>query len=513
MTESPLLGTLLSVRVDGRINASHTVFIRHSHDGSRAFAPTPANSGGSPNAYPSNWSTTRTRADQSLAGLTSVLRPTLVNDLRVSYFGIRVRASAADEDACPGCLGIGAPSITIQQAGLVIGNSSATDNLEGRFELNDVLTWQKGRHRVAVGADWERNRDRNLIWNNDPVTMTLFAPDRVSTYNERVAPELTIPLPATFETIGDILRLPVRTVTISVGDPGVPHEDGSPFRTWNTVWLYAEDAWRLHDRVTVTYGLGLGIDGVLNHDLRKPALLAPILGVNGLGPTKNDWTNFAPAAGVAWTISSDRKTVVHAAAGRFLGPHGLTSSMDNERVALGPPGLGRQPFPASSILNPLTTIPGVLQGAALDFAAPSLFTGAVLMSVLPQLQASLLQARTSAEPGVQQIQLTKQAAAAIFPVNAPNPAAVHVNVGVQHELAHGVVVGADVVYRRFTHVPQNGGWIDLNHFNRVPALSGPVIRKCNSAAEARDPQAVCSMGQINVQVAPSFSTKASCTCR
>ena len=130
-------------------------------------------------------------------------------------------------------------------------------------------------------------------------------------------------------------------------------------RRWNTVWLYAEDAWRLHDRVTLTYGLGWGFDGVLNHDLSKPALLAPLLGSDGLGPTRPAWDNFAPAAGVIWTPSSDRKTVLRAAAGRFFRPHGLTSSMDAERVALGPPGLGRQLVPGSAILNPLPGIPGV----------------------------------------------------------------------------------------------------------------------------------------------------------
>ena len=80
ITPNPLVGNLLSLRADGRINASHSVFIRYSHDGNRAFMPLV----GSVNAYPSNWSTLGTRASQSVVGLTSVVRPTLVNDLRVS---------------------------------------------------------------------------------------------------------------------------------------------------------------------------------------------------------------------------------------------------------------------------------------------------------------------------------------------------------------------------------------------------------------------------------------------
>ena len=72
---------------------------------------------------------------------------------------------------------------------------------------------------------------------------------------------------------------------------------------------------------------------------------------------------------------------------------------------------------------------------------------------------------------------------AIFPADVSNPSAVHVNVGVQRELAPGMVLSADIVYRRFLDVPQNGGSIDVNHFNSV---RGPVIRAC-VAAEATDP--------------------------
>jgi hypothetical protein len=51
-----------------------------------------------------------------------------------------------------------------------------------------------------------------------------------------------------------------------------------------------------------------------------------------------------------------------------------------------------------------------------------------------------------------------------------------------------------------THVPQNGGWIDVNHYDSV---RDPVIRRCDTTApEAEDPQALCSRGPINVQVAP-----------
>ena len=261
----------------------------------------------------------------------------------------------------PGCLGHGAPSITVSQTGLVIGNSAHVDNLERRFQLNESIVWQRNTHRVRAGVDWAHSRDRNFIRINEPVTMTLFSPDRVRASNAlpQAPPDLRIPLPAAFNTLDDLLQLPLQSMTIGIGDLGVPQEDGSPVRSWNTVWLYAQDAWRLHERLTMNYGLGWGFDGVLNHDLSKPALLEPLLGTGGLGPTRNDWTNFAPILGLAWTPAADGKTVVRGGASRF---HGLQDSRARWTRSASRRPAGAQPADASgtSILNTRSGIPNVL---------------------------------------------------------------------------------------------------------------------------------------------------------
>jgi hypothetical protein len=328
--------------------------------------------------------------------------------------------------------------------------------------------------------------------------MTLWSPDQVRAHNARVSAEQHIPLPAAFTTIDDILRLPLQSMNISVGEPGVPQEGGGEWRRWNTIWMYAQDAWRAHERLTITYGLGWAFDGVLNHDLRKPDLLAPLLGADGLGPTRKNWTNFAPAAGVVWSMTDKGDTLLRAGAGRYYRMHGLTSSMDAERAALGPPGQ-RQVFAGSSIQNPLAGIAGVLPGRALDFRVdPTRFTGADVMTILPSTRAELLRTLEEANRNVAQIQITKQAPAAIFPERVASPSAVHVNVGVQQRVGQGTVVSVDLVYRRFADVNQGAAALDLNRFNRA---TGPVIPRCN-ANDARDPQAMCSRNQILIYKAP-----------
>ena len=159
VTGSPLVGDLFTARLDAKVSERHTLFARYSHDGSRAFGPA-AIGGGSPNAYPSNWNRIVTNADQGLVALTSVLRPTLVNDLRLSVFAVSSRSGNAREEDCPRCLGLGQPSIGIALTGLVIGNATTTDNLARRFHLTDSIIWQATAHRVRAGLDWEYNRDR-----------------------------------------------------------------------------------------------------------------------------------------------------------------------------------------------------------------------------------------------------------------------------------------------------------------------------------------------------------------
>jgi hypothetical protein len=243
----------------------------------------------------------------------------------------------------------------------------------------------------------------------------------------------------------------------------------------------------------VNYGLAWSFDRNLNYDLSKPRLLAPILGENGLGRTKKDWKNFSPALGVTWTPSSDRKTTVHYGAGLFY-DFLFQAGLDSERVALGPPGLGRQTFQGASILNPVPGISGVPLDTPLDFRRPTLFKGTDLITALPGIRDSLLQSSQNADRSFRQIEVTKTGSG-LNASEVPTASALHVNAGIQREIAKNFVVNADVVFKRFNHFPF--GPIDANHFS---SIGGPAIPAC-LAAERNDPQALCSNGPITV-VAP-----------
>jgi hypothetical protein len=311
ITTSPLFGDQFSVRLDGRISDRHSVFIRHSHDGAREIAPSPS-SGNLQTAYPSQWVRQVAWVDQSLLGLTSTFRPTLVNDLRFSYLFSSTSESAPELQDCPGCLGMGAPTINIPQVALFIGNSASGYNLGRRFHLTDMVTWLRATYRVRFGLEWEYNRGGIRAWANEPATLTLHSPG--------LARQNNLPLPDVFRTIDDILQLPLRSVTVSVGDPSVAQEDGGRVRHWPTTRLFIQDTWRVLPGLTANYGLAWIMDRNLNYDLRKPSLFAPLLGNEGLGPPRKSWRNFSPVVGLAWAPATLVKTIIRAGAGLYYEP-------------------------------------------------------------------------------------------------------------------------------------------------------------------------------------------------
>ena len=161
ITPSPSSGNQLSARLDWLANAKNSVFVRQSHEGGFSFAPTTLLAAGQL-AYPSAWTRQPDWADQSLLGWTSPNSVRIGSTiLRLSYFFVSSAEQASTSANCPGCLGIGAPSITV--ADLIIGTSTTTTVLGRRYELNDAMTWRSQfthrpvRSAIGEGDDARRS--------------------------------------------------------------------------------------------------------------------------------------------------------------------------------------------------------------------------------------------------------------------------------------------------------------------------------------------------------------------
>ena len=497
ITASPTTVDQFGARLDWIVNSKNSLFLRQSHEGGFAFAPTTVNGQGSA-AYPSAWTRQPEWTDQSILGFTSQLSPNFVNELRFSYFFVSSSEDAPLESDCPGCLGIGAPSINV--ADLFIGNSTTTKVLGRRFHLNDVVAWQKSTHTIRFGGDWEITRGGRTDLNDNPVTMNLFSPEDVALFNSTQTPSNRIPLPSSFLTLPDILQLPLMNFQLGIGNPHVPQANFGNTRISPLAHLFVQDTWRLRPQFTLIYGLGWSFDAPLNYDLRKPTYLEPVLGANGLVRVSHNWTNFSPSLGFAWSPTPDGKTLIRGGFGVYYDTQSSFAIGDDERVSLGPRGVGRGTYFGAGIPNPLTDVPGVPVGTFLNFSSPTQFTGASLMEALPTIQADLAASRgdpNNRDFSVVNVQTDKQGS--IVNRYMPNESAIHIDVGVQRQISREFVINADFVARLFNHISgDDPEFLDVNHFM---SARSPVLPICLTDAERNDPYAECSSGPISVSEA------------
>ncbi len=493
---SPYDGTQPSAKLDYRINDRHSAFLRYSHDGNKSFGPR----GGA--NLPSNWLVNRNWADQGIFGLTSTLSNSFVSDFRFAYHYWSNRNVFPTEAECPGCIGLGFPSIQIQGSGVTLGNT--TNAPQGRdirrYNFVENMTWQKGAHRMRFGGAFE-NSPFNGYWAfGEPAATQVFGPDIL--IQNRIPISLW-GLPNNFTSNADLMKLPIQAFALGIGDPSQPPpynaQNARNNRRYHAYW---QDTWRVKPRFTLNYGVGYVFESTLaNHDLSKPALLAPIM--DSLEPTKQDKNNFSPSVGFAWNVGKDNKTVVRGGFGIYYDTRELSQRL-GERAAIGPVGNGRQQIVSTAIPSPVAIpspaagLPAVTVGAPLFFTLPTGFTLGTLMQNLTQIKAQVAATLTNPNPNdlsVRNINVTKQGTD-LFQNNYPSPYSRHISLGVQREVIRNLVVTADFVYRHF--YKQEVGTIDYNRFNRV---AGPVIPRCANTAQANDPRANCSLGPIEFRPA------------
>ncbi|MDZ4798877.1 MAG: carboxypeptidase regulatory-like domain-containing protein [Bryobacteraceae bacterium] len=493
---SPYDGLQPSVKFDYRITEKHNLFLRYSHDGNKSFGPR----GGA--NLPSNWLVNRNWADQSILGLTSTLSSHLVNDFRFAYHYWSNRNVFPTEAECPGCIGLGLPSISIQGSGVTLGNT--TNAPQGRdvrrYNIVENMTWQKGSHRMRFGGTLE-NSPFNGYWAfGEPAATQVFGPDLL--LQNRIPISLW-GLPNQFTSNADLMKLPLQAFALGIGDPSQPPpynaQNARNNRRYHAYW---QDTWRVKPRFTLNYGLGYVFESTLaNHDLNKPALLAPIM--DSLAATKKDWNNVSPSVGFAWNVGKDNKTVIRGGAGIYYDTRELSQRL-GERAAIGPVGNGRQQIVSTAVPSPIALpspapgLPAVTVGSPLFFTLPSGFTLGNFMQFLPQIKAQVEATLTNPNPNdlsVRNINITKQGTD-LFQNNYPVSYSRHLSVGVQRQVMRDLVVTVDFVYRHF--FKQEVGTIDYNRFNRV---QGPVIPRCANTAQANDPRANCSTGPIEFRPA------------
>ncbi|HUE89155.1 MAG TPA: carboxypeptidase regulatory-like domain-containing protein [Vicinamibacterales bacterium] len=498
---TPYRGHLFSTRLDLRAGNNHTGFLRFSHDKNSGFGP----SGGA--SLPSNWLRNVNRSEQVLFGLTSILRPTLLNDFRVNFTYWRNRNLFADESTCVDCVGLGFPQLNINGTNVTVGNTSnATQGRDlYRYTFVDTLTWVKGAHRFRFGTEIEYAPGTGFWGFCDPACTVGFSPEFIrGVVPGALVGALFRTLPTAIRTNEDLLNLPFAGGVVGVGDPAQPPPyNVDKAKVNNRIRFYGQDTWRVGPRFTLNYGLAWNFESTLvNRDLDKPAYLAPLYG-SDLSPTKNNYNNWSPSFGFAWTLDDDSRTVVRGGAGLYWETELLWRRL-RERAAIGPVGNGRLLVPHTSFVNIFPGIINLNTGQPVPIGAPLPASGQLTNLTVGQFmqiydaQIGALQAQLAPtnlnDLSIRNIQLGKTAAD-LYPSEYPVQHAIHMNLGVQRELGGNMVLGVEFVRRVFEDTLL--GSLDWNRFNRyINGVQTPVIPRCVTAAERSDPNAQCSNGAI-----------------
>jgi len=488
LAPAPYRGHQASGRVDYRFNNEHSLFARYSHDSNTNSGPfsTPV--------APSNFVANKNYVDQQLVGITSVLSSTFVNDFRFSHMYWKNRNTTAPcvGDINTTCMGEGGPEIFyLNSVNFQLGNNfnSPQGRDFHRFPISDNLTWQKNAHTVKFGGEWEHVHSVGYWGFFDPARAYLLSPEFLAGINPALPALFGVP-DGKIHNFNDLKKLPVAAFILGIGDPAQPSYNADAASGNDRFHFYAQDSFKARSNLTINYGLGWEHEtNLMNYDLQRPALLAPVYG-SDLSPTKKEYKNFAPAAGFAWTLPTAKPTVIRGGGGIFYDTQ-LAWWRLGERAVLG--GSGRQFIQNAAVTNPLTNLPfstAYLNSLALNYGT--------FLNMLPTIIAQ----QNAKYPGTgdqPQILLSKQANSlgALFPHDFPTARTDQFNVGVQRQLSNEMSVQTDFVYRKLIHGTPGGFFGAAVDFNRFNSDAGPVIPVCPTTAAANDPKAMCSSGPIN----------------
>jgi hypothetical protein len=323
----------------------------------------------------------------------------------------------------------------------------------------------------------------------------------VQAYNQKLVSEGysadQIQIPSSFNSISDLLKLPVESFTIGVGNPTQPplFQRGDANHD-NQFHFYGEDTWKIVPRFSLNYGLAWSYESnALNFDLTKSSYLAPLFGADGLTEHHSP-RDFSPMLGFAWTVTKDNKTVIRGGSAIYYDTWDIFNRLI-ERVILSPIGVGRIPLPDTSFLGPIaalqgwSSLPAAIQPTNLS-GQPTNFTGQAFENLLGVFVSNAEADLNSGLPG-QNIDLFKTGQG-LIPQNFRLPYSEHASIGVQRELRSDLVLSADFVFRQYMHQLINDA--DLNHYN---SASGPIIPACGPG-EALKVGPECSVGPIEAEL-------------
>jgi hypothetical protein len=292
---------------------------------------------------------------------TYTLSPTVINSFLASYSRNNQPSTAPINQTSPADIGFtanfvanqqfaGPPRITLSNRAIILGNTiqGPQARVTENFQLQDAVSWARGDHRFKFGFDGTYYKQDQTF---------LFVNQGILNFNRNSG------LNTTGDDFADFL-IGTSPSSVQFGANGL-----RDFRQHQWA-LFAQDAWRVNDELTLSLGLRYEFispitdkfnrvayyrEGAVSELLTSGQLRAfegtpiivpegrrapvgvvfvgdpdPVLGGTvPAGGVEKDWNNFAPRIGVAWSpgekgglignLLGDRKSVIRAGFGLYYG--------------------------------------------------------------------------------------------------------------------------------------------------------------------------------------------------
>jgi outer membrane receptor protein involved in Fe transport len=246
------------------------------------------------------------RTQTATTGATMVFSPAVTNDLRFNWSEAKVKQSYYMDDFGGAIVPPASslyPSFTTRDDGYVyievnasgsntLSDGLFSDNRQRQLNLVDTLTYTRGTHATKFGVDYRR------------IASSSFS----GTYKRQFLPDTITDLVANNPAFAAIIA---PTLTLRP--------------IYNNFSAFAQDTWRLHPRLTLTYGLRYEVNpapseanGNLPFTVRNLDDLASLsLAPQGTRLYETTYNNFAPRVGVAYQLRPQSRTVLRAGFGSF----------------------------------------------------------------------------------------------------------------------------------------------------------------------------------------------------